>query len=184
MLEKNEFRKSILAKLHLMTESEISQKSQRIFSLLQKLMNEFSGSGSWAGFQSLSTEPQIEFQTIKDIDWCYPKAENQKLTFWSGSKKFEHADYKVLEPTDGTKKELDHLTGICVPALAFHTEGYRLGRGKGFYDQTFQNFLGTKIGLCFDFCLSKETPFESHDLKMDYIITDLQVIHTASAGEK
>jgi 5-formyltetrahydrofolate cyclo-ligase len=172
----------MLMQLHSMSESEKIQKSNRIFLSLQKLMKGFSGSGAWGAFQSLPTEPQIEFQTIKNIDWCYPKTENQKLSFWSGTQNFSISQLKTLEPTDGIKKDIDHLTGICVPVVALNTEGYRLGRGKGFYDQTFQNFLGTKIGLCFDFCLSKETPFESHDLKMDYIITDLQVIPTA--GEK
>ena len=179
MFSKNQFRKEMISKFHLMSDSEKMHKSKLIFSSLQNLIKNFAG--SWGCFQSLNTEPQIEFKEIKDINWCYPKTSVHQLHFYSGAKAFENSNLQVLEPIDGTKIELDHMTGVCVPGLAFHSEGYRLGRGKGFYDQTFAHFLGTKIGLCYDFGVSKEVPFESHDLKMDYIITDLQVIHT---GEK
>lgn len=163
----------MLSHIHLMSESEKTQRSNNIFSSLQKLMSSFSG--AWGCFQSLKTEPQIEFKMISDIDWCYPKTQLQKLSFYSGSQNFKNSEINVLEPTDGKLMDIEHLSGICVPGLAFHQEGYRLGRGKGFYDQTFSQFLGTKIGICFDFCISKDVPYEDHDLKMDYIVTDKKI---------
>ena len=138
-------------------------------------------SGPWGCYQPLSSEPQINFQKIQDINWCYPKVTSKKLDFYSGSKIFSTSELNVQEPVDGEHIELNQMAGICVPGLGFHSEGYRLGRGKGFYDQTFSQFLGLKIGLCFDFCLSNDVPFESHDLNMDYIITDVQVL---TKGEK
>ena len=173
----------MISNIHLMSESEKKQKSNSIFLSLQNLLK-YSlgmGSGEWGCFQPLSIEPQIEFHNISDIQWCYPRTETGKLRFYSGCQNFKNSSFNVLEPTDGSLIDLNQMTGLCVPALAFHPEGYRLGRGKGFYDQAFSQFLGTKIGLCFDFCVSSDVPYEAHDLKMDYIITDLQVLHT---GEK
>ena len=166
-----------------MSESEKIRKSNLIFLNLQKLLNTSSlmAAGSWGCYQPLPSEPQVEFKKISQINWCYPKTNGKKINFYSGCKNFSNSTLNIQEPNDGVLVDLDHLTGICVPGLGFHSEGYRLGRGRGFYDQTFTQFLGTKIGLCFDFCLSSEVPFESHDLKMDYIITDVQVLHT---GEK
>lgn len=183
LFEKKHFRNNAISNIHLMSDSEKNQKSNLIFLNLQKLMNSASmmAAGSWGCYQPLASEPQIEFQKIPNIDWCYPKTTLNKLQFFSGSKLFTQSVLNVQEPQDGTLIDLDHMTGVCVPGISFHSEGYRLGRGRGFYDQTFAQFLGPKIGLCFDFCLSSDVPYESHDLKMDYIITDVQILHT---GEK
>ena len=52
------------------------------------------------------------------------------------------------------------LTGLIVPGLGFSTDGFRLGRGKGFYDK----FLSTAlienpqlitVGICPKKCLIK-----------------------------
>lgn len=195
LFEKNQFRNKLISNIHLMSETEKNQKSNLIFLNLKKFMGSSLstdksagfGSGLWGCFQPLASEPQIEFKQISESQWCYPKTESKKLSFYSDCKNFSTSNstssssLNVLEPTDGVLVDQNQMTGVCVPGLGFHTEGYRLGRGKGFYDQTFSQFLGLKIGLCFDFCISKEIPFEAHDLKMDYIITDIQVLHT---GEK
>lgn len=179
MFEKKEFRKNLISRIQLISESERVQKSNQILQSLQKLLKSFSG--TWGAFQPLSTEPELELSRISDIDWCYPKVSGNHLSFYSGCRQFTSSSLKVMEPVDGTLIDLNQMTGLCVPGLGFHTEGFRLGRGKGFYDQTFSQFLGTKIGICYDFCVSKDVPFEDHDMKMDYIVTDLQVINT---GEK
>ncbi len=176
MYEKKEFRKKIISRIELISESEKIQKSNQILMRLQKLLKSFSG--SWGAYQALPTEPQIEFKRIADIDWCYPKVSGHHLQFFSGSRQFTISSLKVMEPLDGQVVDVNQLTGLCIPGLGFHSDGFRLGRGKGFYDKTFSEFLGTKIGICYDFCLSNEVPYELHDIKMDYIVTDLQVIHT------
>lgn len=62
---------------------------------------------------------------------------------------------------------------MLVPGLAFSSEGFRLGRGAGFYDR----FLGAtsvdliKVGICFDFQMVPELPVEPHDVPMDLLIT-------------
>jgi 5-formyltetrahydrofolate cyclo-ligase len=176
LFEKNEFRKKLISRIEMLSDSERVQKSNQILLRLQKLLKSFSG--SWGAYQPLSSEPDIEFRKVLDIDWCYPKVVGHKLDFCSGSRQFQASSLKVMEPIDGTVVDINQLTGLCIPGLGFHSEGFRLGRGKGFYDKTFSDFLGTKIGICYDFCLSSDVPYELHDIKMDYIVTDLQVIHT------
>lgn len=176
MFEKIELRKKLISRIQTLSESERTQMSNQILFRLQKLLKSFSG--SWGAYQPLSSEPDIEFRKVTDIDWCYPKVVGNKLDFYSGSRQFQTSALKVMEPADGIVVDINQLTGLCIPGLGFHTEGFRLGRGKGFYDKTFSDFLGTKIGICYDFCLSSDVPYELHDIKMDYIVTDLQVIHT------
>jgi 5-formyltetrahydrofolate cyclo-ligase len=183
LFEKNLFRKNSISNINLISDSEKSRRSNLILLNLQKLMKSSSimAAGAWGCYQPLSSEPQVDFHKIIDIDWCYPKVTDKKLMYYSGAKVFSASGLNVQEPVDGKHIELHQMSGVCIPGLGFHFEGYRLGRGKGFYDLTLEHFVGPKIGLCFDFCLSSDVPYEAHDLKMDYIITDVRVLHT---GEK
>ncbi|RKP20754.1 5-formyltetrahydrofolate cyclo-ligase [Rozella allomycis CSF55] len=66
---------------------------------------------------------------------------------------------------------------VLVPGLAFDTSKHRLGYGMGYYDR----FLGQKkditttsqilVALCFDSQIIENVPTESHDVKLDHIIT-------------
>ena len=93
----------------------------------------------------------------------------------------EPAVYSILEP----KKELVRLSPrqkmdlIIVPGLAFDRKGSRLGYGFGYYD----NFLKKKskyaksIGLAFHFQIVESVPINNHDLPVDIIITEKEVIY-------
>ena len=76
------------------------------------------------------------------------------------------------EPVDGESVELEQLQGVVVPGLAFDIKGHRLGRGRGFYDQTFKSFKGSVVGVCYQSSLVESVPVEDHDLKCHFIITD------------
>ncbi|MGZ3807117.1 MAG: 5-formyltetrahydrofolate cyclo-ligase, partial [Bacteriovorax sp.] len=70
---------------------------------------------------------------------------------------------------------------ILVPGLAFTKKGERLGRGKGFYDKYLSSYRGIKIGLCFSAQLSDLLPTEEHDVKLDYIVTEEEIINCMHA---
>ena len=60
---------------------------------------------------------------------------------------------------------------ILVPAVAFDWHGRRLGRGRGFYDRLLVKAPGVKCGVAFDAQMVKEIPAETHDVRMDFIVT-------------
>jgi 5-formyltetrahydrofolate cyclo-ligase len=67
---------------------------------------------------------------------------------------------------------------VLVPLLGFDSKGNRIGYGKGYYDQ-FLPLLRPgcpKIGLAFE-CqkLNGLLPTESHDVPLDYVITEEKV---------
>lgn len=78
------------------------------------------------------------------------------------------ANFDVLEP--------DKIDLVLVPGLVFDRFGYRLGYGYGFYDRFLQisNFI--KIGLCFSFQVIKRLPTEKHDVALDFLVTQKDVI--------
>ncbi|MEO7298989.1 MAG: 5-formyltetrahydrofolate cyclo-ligase, partial [Verrucomicrobiota bacterium] len=61
----------------------------------------------------------------------------------------------------------------------FDLTGRRLGRGKGFYDRLLAEIPGTKCGVCFDEQIVEEIPTESHDVRMDYVLTPTRWLATA-----
>ncbi len=65
-----------------------------------------------------------------------------------------------------------------VPGIAFDRSGNRLGRGKGFYDMLLEGADGVKIGVAYDCQIADAIPSELHDISMDYVVTESQIIDT------
>lgn len=81
--------------------------------------------------------------------------------------------YNVLEPGEHCAPvEVEDLELVFVPGLAFDRLGWRLGRGKGFYDR-FLNMLPETchtIGVCFTFQLLKSIPSGPNDVCVKEVI--------------
>ncbi|MGC9260822.1 MAG: 5-formyltetrahydrofolate cyclo-ligase [Phycisphaerae bacterium] len=85
----------------------------------------------------------------------------------------------LRDPVGETPISLARIDLVAVPGLAFDRRGYRLGRGKGFYDcfLSQKDFRGLRIALCFHEQLLEELlPVEPHDVPMNMIITDQKIV--------
>lgn len=74
----------------------------------------------------------------------------------------------------------EEVAVILVPGLFFSpTEGTRLGRGGGYFDRYLARTTAAtlKVGVALDWQLVDPLPQESHDQRMDWLITEKQVIH-------
>ncbi|MDD5456581.1 MAG: 5-formyltetrahydrofolate cyclo-ligase [Candidatus Margulisbacteria bacterium] len=65
---------------------------------------------------------------------------------------------------------------IIIPCVACDKQKNRLGFGKGYYDRFLQDQSALKIGLCYDFQLFEKIPADKHDIRLDFVITDKEVI--------
>jgi len=103
-----------------------------------------------------------------------------KLSTFESLKLTRDFGVKILGPI----KECPDVTPdlIVLPGLAFSRTGDRLGRGKGFYDKYLSNYRGVKIGVCFSDQLEDEIPTESHDIVLDYIVTENEIINCKVKG--
>jgi 5-formyltetrahydrofolate cyclo-ligase len=80
----------------------------------------------------------------------------------------------------GTRIPLDDCPArvpdiLLVPLLAFDHAGYRLGYGGGFYDRTLAALDAarpTAIGLAFAAQEIDKVPRETHDRRLDWIVTE------------
>jgi len=82
--------------------------------------------------------------------------------------------YGIMEPSEESNEVMPSI--IIVPLVAFSLTGYRLGYGGGYYDRYISKNLENKgfvtIGLGFSFQLYDELPYEKHDQKLDWILTE------------
>ena len=88
--------------------------------------------------------------------------------------------YGIVEPKADRAQECDPISIdlFIVPAVAFARSGDRLGRGAGYYDKFFGSFKtdALRIGLSYDFQVLDYLPSMDHDMRVDKIITESQVI--------
>lgn len=85
--------------------------------------------------------------------------------------------FGVLEPkeelTQINEKEIELF---IIPGIAFGRDGYRLGRGKGYYDNILKQSRAIKVGLGYDWQILSYIPHEDHDVKMDYLVSEKGVM--------
>ena len=85
---------------------------------------------------------------------------------------FKKGNFSVLEPQSTEIADMTRVDVVLVPGIAFDKRGARVGFGKGCYDMFLESYNGIKIGVCYDFQLQREIPADSHDVRMDYILTE------------
>ena len=85
--------------------------------------------------------------------------------------------YRIRQPEEESiLQNSDALEVVCVPGIAYDTQGNRIGYGKGYYDKFLKWRPATKIGIAFDVQIVDQLPDEKHDITMDVIITEKRMI--------
>ena len=86
--------------------------------------------------------------------------------------------YGLREPVpDSQKVLLSHTIDlILIPGIAFDRRGHRIGSGGGYYDRFLARTEAVRIGLSYAFQIIDRVPAEPHDVKMDLIVTEDEVI--------
>jgi 5-formyltetrahydrofolate cyclo-ligase len=113
---------------------------------------------------------------------CVPKSfhETKELHFYeiTDFDQVEAGYMDIEEPIPGkcerVQPESIHL--LLVPGVVFNRAGYRIGFGGGYYDRFLQNYKGLTLSLVHSNQLIENLPVESHDLPVDYIVTEEELI--------
>lgn len=82
----------------------------------------------------------------------------------------------ILEPLPNTHVCKDDIEVIIVPMLGYDKYCNRMGYGGGFYDRYLEDFKGTIIGIAFAEQTYPLLPTNEYDVKMDYVVTDREII--------
>lgn len=80
--------------------------------------------------------------------------------------------YGIPEPITGTLIAPEKLNLLLIPLVAFDTEKYRLGMGKGYYDRYLQQTPNTvyRLGLAYDFQQIDALPHPAWEQPLDDIL--------------
>lgn len=123
------------------------------------------------------------FEMASEYECYYPRVHGEEMDFYkvSSLSDLREGAFHIMEPVvdGGTLFEpLPDKQVICfVPGLAFSRDGGRCGYGKGYYDKYLSKYPNViKIGICADFQLIDSLNTDEYDIKMDYIITEKEII--------
>lgn len=86
----------------------------------------------------------------------------------------EVGEFNILTVKRELRKFIDpaQIDCVIVPGAAFDSSGGRLGLGGGYYDRFLPLAVNAKkIALAYDFQLVDSLPLETHDAKIDTVLT-------------
>lgn len=109
--------------------------------------------------------------------FCYPKVEfgtrNMEAFIDDEDLVWEDAAFQLRQPATGTIASPTAIDVVLVPLLSFDEQGYRLGYGKGYYD----NYLArcrpdtVKIGLSWFPPENRLPEIDAFDIPLNYCVT-------------
>lgn len=82
----------------------------------------------------------------------------------------------TLQPRHLQPAYVGEWTLTIVPLLAFDRAGYRLGYGKGYYDQFLAHVNGLTVGVAFACQAWPGLPHEPHDIPLALVVTETELI--------
>ncbi len=188
-LEKNVIRKAVLALREEMKTEEIEEKSQKIMSRLREmvLFQQSLVIMTYVGFGSeVATLPFIAESLALGkrvvVPVCMPKSKELLISEIKDPKLDLQPQGRIglLEPPKERLSVIDpqEIDLILMPGIAFDRQGGRVGYGAGYYDRFLASFKKCPllVALSFDCQLVEAVPVEKHDIPVDWIITENEMI--------
>ena len=181
--EKAALRKHLLEKRDSTSFDLMEIHSERILSKLMKtkVISEAESIGCYYSIGS-------EVQTIELISHLLnekksvslPKISSNTMSFRmiDDLSRLEKGEFDIPEPKDNAPIQEKHDV-ILVPCVGLDNEGNRIGYGQGFYDKYLEGDNAIKIALSYSKQIVKSIPISTEDIKMDWIITEKDVIKTS-----
>lgn len=138
--------------------------------------------GYWPADDEMDVRPLLHHLAEQGHTVAMPVVMNkeQPLRFrrWSPGLQMVPGRFGIPMPPDTLPEVTPDL--VLTPLLAFDRDGYRLGRGAGYYDRTLQSLRArgyvTAVGVAF---AGQEVPAVPHDIrdqKLDWIVTELHAL--------
>lgn len=177
---KEVIRKKFIFERDNLAESYRKLASEKIFRQIEKI-KEFKNSNKIFIYVSFGSEVATE-QFIKkylaEKEIFVPKILGKEMLItplYKWEELREKGAFGILEPTN-----TDNYTGeidiAIVPSVVYDKKGYRVGYGKGYYDKYLSKITPKlMIGVSYEKILQENLPIESHDIAVDFIVTEKKV---------
>ena len=179
-------RKELIKKRKDLSKKEVLENSKKIKNRLYE-MDEFKHASTILFYVSYNNEvythEMIKECILNKKNVIVPISDKEnrclilsQLNNWSN---LESGSYGILEPKKDKLKitSISKVDLVIVPGVGFDERGYRIGHGKGYYDDLLRKSInGLHIGLSFESQIVKKMPTEAHDLPVHKIITEKRII--------
>ena len=177
-------RKKIRNERSLLSDAHVIRLSDNLLTQWMKLSNELS-------YKSIALYYPFdnEASTLEIISYLHSKnktlllpviqEKSNKLLFAKYYPKAEliKNHFGIFEPKEKEFFDKADIDIALIPCVAFNNQLFRLGMGGGYYDRTFAEKKSTTcIGLAYSFQVIDEPFEEKHDIKMDYVITQKDIL--------
>ncbi len=181
-MNKEDIRLRIRTRKSLLDDNERRAAAQAVFDLLERTAA-FMMSDRILLYHSLPDE----LSTVEFIDkwnnrkqFYLPRVNGLNLEILPYAKSRLHLGaFNIEEPDGDDTTSIDQIDMVVVPAVAYDRRGNRVGRGKGYYDRLLNDTRAIKVGVAYDFQLVDEIDAETHDVAVDYVITERGIIRTS-----
>ena len=123
-----------------------------------------------------------EIDTFSLIDKCFamgkkvflPVINGDDMTVAEFTGEYRVGRYDIKEPSLLTPNSSlltpNSIDFVLVPGVGFSPSGYRLGRGKGYYDKFLSKYSNLfTVGVCFREQYFLDIPTEPHDIPMNKV---------------
>ena len=175
-IQKAALRKHLLEKRDA-TSAELRDISSKKIHQNLKRITSFTNSQNIACYFPIGSE--IDTHNImldmleQDKNLLLPRIVNNNLEFCivPNLEKLEKGSFEIMEPRDSCKKA-EKIDCVLIPTVGVSKSGVRLGYGKGYYDRFLSLIDAVKISLTYSKQVVKSIPNESHDVKIDWIVTE------------
>jgi 5-formyltetrahydrofolate cyclo-ligase len=132
--------------------------------------------------EEASTEFLLQKLAEKNLTVALPitgrKEDPLSFRAWRPGDLLNKGKMGILEPVSSAAELLPDL--LFVPLAGFDRAGYRIGYGGGYYDRTLAKLRSLQkivaIGLGFACQEVGKVPVEAHDQKLDYVLTEAELI--------
>ena len=183
-IKKDEIRKQILEKRSNLSLEEVDKKSELI---IENLTPYLKNAQNIMIFTDMKNEVRITklIELYPEKNFFISKIVNSKNREMKINKYNENElvlhKFGYYESSSDDFYDEKILDIVIVPALAFDSSKNRIGFGGGYYD-TFLNKVREKnkntlfIGVCYDFHMIEEVPIEGHDITLDLVINESEVL--------
>lgn len=167
-------RKAVKERVAAMSETDKQTEADVLFSYLENL-EQVRNSKKILLYHPMSDEIDVmkavrKWAETKEIYLPAIEGDDIVIRQYKSEQDLKIGKYGILEPVGAVLDNPEEINLVIVPGRAFDIRGYRLGRGKGYYDRLLPKMRAIKIGVCFDCQYIFRVPAEEHDIPMDYVV--------------
>lgn len=191
-MKKSEIRKIYLEKRKNMSQDEVFLLSERIFENFVNFFKPVSNQKVHIfipieKFKEINTQIFIDYFLSRNIKVFVPKIVDTKLISVEifSNTQFETNNWGISEPVSNEDSEVLDFDFVITPLLYCDFKGNRVGYGKGFYDQFFENISknSKKIGVNYFNPDDIIDDVWENDIPLDYLVTATDVLSFSVKSE-